>query len=160
MKFRISWILLAVSLAANLFFVSGYFYANELAGNLQKSPQARMEHLSKRLQLDESNKKALLEVRDSLVDKSIEFGNSRKQLMQGFWGQLNNREIDRQQLQSKLQQLSELELAHRAQIVSSVDGFLVQLNPGQRHRLLQLLDRRNLFNFLDKHSIRKSKQGG
>jgi uncharacterized membrane protein len=158
-NFRVSWILLAISLAGNLFFVSGYFYADKLVGNLQKSPQSRMDHLSKRLQLDEPNKKALLEVRDSLASKSIEFGSSRKELMQGFWAQLNDREIDREKLQSQLKQLSELELAHRTQIVESVDGFLEQLNPSQRHRLLQLLDRRDLFDFMNKHSVRKSKQG-
>jgi hypothetical protein len=158
-NFRVSWILLAISLAGNLFFVSGYFYADKLAGNLQKSPQARVEHLSKRLQLDGSNKQALLEVRDSLVDKSIEFGNSRNELMQGFWSQLNNREIKREKLQSQLQRLSELELAHRTHIVESVDGFMENLNPSQRQRLLQLLDRRNLFDFLNRHSIRKTNQG-
>jgi uncharacterized membrane protein len=156
-KIRLCWVLLAISLAGNLFFIGGYLYSNQMAGNLQRSPQARMEQLTKRLQLDETAKQALLQARDDLVQGSAQFNSSRTELMQGFWGQLNDRDIDRRQLQAQLQQLSELELAHRLQLMQRVDSFLQQLNPEQRQRLLKMLDRRNLFSYLDNHAQRKAK---
>jgi uncharacterized membrane protein len=156
-KIRLCWVLLAISLAGNLFFIGGYLYSNQMAGNLQKSPQARMEQLTKRLQLDDTAKQALLQARNDLVQESAQFNSSRTELMQGFWGQLNDRDLDRRQLQAQLQQLSELELAHRLQLMQRVDSFLQQLNPEQRQRLLKMLDRRNLFSYLDNHAQRKAK---
>jgi hypothetical protein len=159
-KSRTCWIFLALSLAGNLFFVGGYLYANKMVGTLQRSPEARMEQLAKRLQLDDATKQELIEARNSLAASGREFNRSRKELMNGFWSQLNDSSIERQQLETQLTQLGELELTHRLQVLEQVDGFLQQLNPEQQQRLLKLLDRRNLFNYLNNRSQQKPKRDG
>lgn len=159
MKSPLPWILLAISLAGNLFFIGGYLYGGRLVTGLEASPGTRLERLADRLELDAGQRRELHEASRALVSRAAEFSRSSRQQLQGFWRELARPEPDRQRLERQLQGLGKQELDYRRAVAIRIAGFMKHLQQKQRDELSRLLARRNLFRYLGNQAARQPRAG-
>lgn len=122
MKTKVLSILLAVSLAFNVFFTIGYFQAKKRM-QLAHSPQGRMELLAKRLNLDEEQYKNFQQRRRSMGSKR-----------QVFLDELIKAKPDRKLLES-----------FALERIALMQEFMRDLSPEQKQKFVELINKRFSF---------------
>ena len=119
MKTRILTILLAVSLAFNIFFTVGFFLAKKRM-QLAHSPQGRMELLAKKLNLDEEQYKNFQQRRQSMGGKRQAFldelikGKANKKLLKSF----------------------------ALEVLALMQEFMGDLSPEQKQKFVEIINKR------------------
>ncbi len=148
MRRKLPWILFALSLAANLFFVIGVGTTYVTERDLAKSPEQRIEFLADRLDLSEERRQDLRALRDALRQRWTGmrggFRNRRAELM----AEVARPDFDRERVLALLDRRAEQRRETLADTAEEVHAFLATLSPAQRQTLLDMARERGFLRTL------------
>ncbi len=142
MKGKLVWILLGVSLAANLFIAAGAlysYYGNDHRGWRSK---VSVEDVAERLALSPAQSAALQALRDKTRNRPRPSREEREQRRATFLAELDKPEFDR----ARVEALMAERMAGRQQrildIAEELHGYLATLDPEQRAGFLEMAKER------------------
>jgi Spy/CpxP family protein refolding chaperone len=148
MRPRLPWVLFAVSLAVNIFFVAGVTYGVFTKERLERSPEARLDFIAERLNLDAAQRQGLVELRESLRSRWGDRREQRDDLRAAMLAELGKPTFDREAM---LTLIDERHAQRRERIVESseqVHAYLWTLDPPQREQFLALARERGFWHGL------------
>ena len=142
MKAKLVWILLGVSLAANLFFAAGAVYA--LYGGEHRGWRAKVsvDDVAERLALSPAQRDALQALRDKAPDTPRPSREERDERRATFLAELAEPEFDR----ARVQALTVEHMTRRQERIlgraEALHGYLATLDPEQRAGFLEMAKER------------------
>ena len=142
---NLAWILLAVSLALNVFFAGGVVYSKVMSERIKATPAERAQFLAERFALTDQQ-------HDRLLAFQTAMGERRRTLRKGFretqvtlLAELTKPELDR----ARIAQLRQEQTAVRSALFEDFTGelhqFLATLSPEQKADFVAMLEERGLF---------------
>ena len=142
MKAKLVWVLLGVSLAANLFFAAGAIYS--LYGGEHRGWRAKVsvDDVAERLALSPAQRDALQALRDQAPDTPRPSREERDERRATFLSELAEPEFDR----SRVQDLMAAHVTRRQERIlgraEALHGYLATLDPEQRAGFLEMAKER------------------
>ncbi len=142
MKGKLVWILLGVSLAANLFFAAGALYSLYGGDHRGRPAAVSVDDVAERLALDPAQRDALQALRDEARNRPRPSREEREQRRATFLAELDKPEFDR----ARVEALMAERMAGRQQrilgIAEELHGYLATLAPEQRAGFLEMAKER------------------
>ena len=142
MKGKLVWILLGVSLAANLFFAAGAlysFYGGEHRGWRAK---VSVDEVAERLDLSPAQRDALQALRDQARNRPRPSREERAARRAGFLANLAAPEFDRAQMQAMMEERRAGRQDRFLGRAEALHGYLATLDPEQRAGFLEMAKER------------------
>ena len=136
MKNRLAWFLFAVSLAANVFFAAGVGYTVYQDRRAADSPQARVDLVAERLDLDEAQHESLGLLRERSAIRLPGLLQADRPVRAAILKQLTQAEFDRDLILNMLVERDEERRPYFAEYAEDLHGFLITLTSGQREKFL------------------------
>ncbi|MCZ6605303.1 MAG: periplasmic heavy metal sensor [Alphaproteobacteria bacterium] len=152
MKKNIAWILLGVSLTANVFFAGGMIYAKGKADS-RFGPGFR-HHVGERLGgparlgLSEEQREAFRGLLGEVRGRAEAFRDQMRPTMEAFRAELDRPDPDAGKLADLLLEISDSRHEMQTAIVGEMEVFMTQLEPGQRRLFVQFARRTPIFRIL------------
>jgi len=138
MRRGLPWLLLALSLALNLFFVAGTLYTGGLAAGSE-------DEVAAQLNLDEAQEGDLAALRQRTLERREARRNDRGRSTEDLLATLSQAEFDGAALKAQLMENNESWNSYMVETYEDLHGFMAGLEPAQRAKLLELAkDRRFL----------------
>lgn len=150
------WVLLALSLALNVFFVGGNVYTRMLVERLDKSPDERARLLAERLTLDARQRDAFGSLRAKVRARSEKYRGASRNSAARIWAEIRKDKPNQRVINRNLRVLSKNRLAFQMQASAIAIDFLARLDRQQKERFLTLAKQRN---FLGSRLLRQTKGG-
>jgi uncharacterized membrane protein len=138
MSARLPWFLLAVSLAANLFFGAGVAYTVYQERRVAASPEARVDVVAERLGLDDKQHQALMLLRERAEYRRPGLKQAEAPVRAEILKQVAQPEFDRELVLEMLAQRDEERRPYLTEYAEDLHGFLVTLNDDQRRQFLEM----------------------
>ncbi|MFQ6017334.1 MAG: Spy/CpxP family protein refolding chaperone [Kiloniellaceae bacterium] len=138
MRAKLPWILLAVSLALNVFFIAGVAYTKYTKGQLSETPERRIDFVAQRLALTEEQRQGLLALRERASKRRHEIRGPRNRLRAALLAELDKPAFDRDRVLVLLAEGSERRRAHFADLAAELHAYLATLSPRQREAFLAM----------------------
>jgi len=142
MKGKLVWILLGVSLAANLFFAAGAlysFYGGEHRGWRAK---VSVDDVVERLALSPAQREALQALRDKARDRPRPSREERAERRAAFLANLAEPEFDRARMQALMVERMAVRQERILDRAEALHGYLATLDPKQRAGFLEMAKER------------------
>ncbi len=150
------WVLLALSLTLNVFFVGGNVYTRMLVERVGKSPDERARIVAQRLTLDAKQVDAFGTLRAKVRSRSLKYRNASRGSAARIWAEIRKDKPNQRVIDRNLRVLSKNRLAFQMQASAIAIDFLARLDREQKERFLALAKQRN---FLGSRLLRKVKGG-
>ncbi len=150
------WVLLALSLALNVFFVGGNVYTRMLVERIGASPDERARILAQRLALDAKQRDAFGSLRAKVRARSEKYRGASRNSAARIWAEIGKNRPNQRIINRNLRVLSKNRLAFQMQASAIAIDFLARLDRQQKERFLALAKQRN---FLGSRLLRKAKVG-
>ncbi len=142
MKGKLIWILLGVSLAANLFFAAGALYSFYGGDDRGRYAAVSIDEVAERLDLSPAQRDGLQALRDRAGNRPRPSREEYQQRRAAFHAELAKPEFDR----ARLQALMAERMAGRQERIlgraEALHGYLATLDPEQRAGFLELAKER------------------
>ncbi len=142
MKGKLIWVLLGISLAANLFIAAGALYSYYGGGHRGWHAKLGVEDVAERLELSPAQSAALQTLRDQARDRPRPSREEREARRATFLAELGKPEFDR----ARMQDLMAERMAGRQErilgIAEELHGYLATLAPEQRAGFLEMAKER------------------
>jgi hypothetical protein len=135
---HLSWLLLALSLLFNVFFLAGYFQAR--SAPVETAP-ANAETVAHELNLDEKQAAVLSGCRASLGEEAPVYHNALALVAQEYRRELGSDEPDPTRLAELVEQEAEIHLQWRLAATDRLVQFIGSLRPEQRQHLVEASSR-------------------
>jgi len=153
---KLPWVLFAVSLALNVFFVGGVGYSWLTTGRLVESPDARLDTVAEQLALNESEKQGLIELRGRLREVWSAMRSQNGGVRAEALEELASAEFDREKVLRLTRQRYELRSTTIVDSMEQLHGYLSTLSPEQRSQFVDMAqDRRFFRNLFGRSRTRK-----
>ncbi len=142
MKAKLVWILLGVSLAANLFFAAGAVYS--LYGGEHRGWRAKVsvDAVAERLALSPAQREALQALRDQAPDTPRPSREERDERRASFLSELAEPEFDRARVQALMVERMTRRQDRILGRAEALHGYLATLDPEQRAGFLEMAQER------------------
>ena len=142
MKAKLVWVLLGVSLAANLFFAAGALYAFYGGEHRGWRTKVSVDDVAERLALSPAQRDALQALRDQAPDRPRSSREERAERRATFLAELAEPEFDR----ARVQALMAAHMTRRQERIlgraGALHGYLATLDPEQRAGFLEMAKER------------------
>ena len=142
---NLAWILLAVSVALNIFFAGGVVYSKVMSERLRASPAERAQFLADRFALSDQQHDRLLAFQTAMGERRGTLRKGFREARVAFLAELAKPELDR----ARIAQLSQERTAVRSALFEDFTGelhqFLATLSPEQKADFVAMLEERGLF---------------
>ncbi len=142
MKGKLVWVLLGVSLAANLFFAAGAIYAFYGGEHRGWRAKVSVDAVAERLDLSPAQRDGLQALRDTARDRLRPSREARAERRAAFLANLAEPEFDR----ARMQALMAERMAGRQERIlgraEALHGYLAPLGPEQRAGFLEMAKER------------------
>ena len=143
MRRYLPWILLAVSVALNVFFVGGHVYARRMAESQVEPEAAGPAHPAfARLGLTPEQRENLMKLRGKARERTKANRPIDRELGLALLDELMKPSRDAQAVDALLRQLAERRAAHVRPAIEELAGFLATLSPEQRARVREVAELR------------------
>jgi Spy/CpxP family protein refolding chaperone len=159
MRGKLLWVLLAVSLAANVFFAAGVVYTLYTKDRLAGSPEQRIEFVADRLDLNAQQRAGLLALRERAQARFSEVRGDRGQLRDQILTELAKPEFDPARIKALLAQSSAQREPMFLETAKDMHGFLVTLSPEQRETFLTMARERGFLRAIFGSRRREARAG-
>jgi len=131
----LTWVVLAVSVALNVFFLVGYYRAVVLAERVE-TPVGTTEVIAERLGLDSGQRAIFDRVRAEARADARSFSAEASATVNAFWAEMITEAPDPALLERYLAQSAERNLAFNRVITKRMRTFLAALTPAQRREFV------------------------
>ncbi len=141
------WVLLALSVALNVFFVGGHVYTRVLIDRVTSShakPHAGRS-LSARLKLTAAQRKSFGELRRKMRERRREYRRASRDESRQLWRAIGDPDAKSDAIDKHLKTLADNRLGFNRDAAEYMRAFVLVLNKDQRKRFLRRARRRNLF---------------
>jgi Spy/CpxP family protein refolding chaperone len=140
-KTWLPWILLALSLVLNIFFIAGFFWTRH-AMAMWHDPDERLEMMADRLDLNQSQRGQLQKVIEEMRSKGLARMEDRRALRREIVDMALQPNPDRAAIASRIEEASRQRVQAMNDMLDAVLPFLASLSPEQRGKLKDLMDQR------------------
>ncbi len=141
MKTWLPWILLAVSLALNIFLVAGFFWSRS-AITLWRDPEARFEMMADRLDLTEPQRTDLRRIVGALKEHGGMAFEAHREVRREILEMALRPNPDRAAILARIEEVTRNRMQAMAEMLDLTLPFLASLTPQQRSKLKELLEQR------------------
>jgi uncharacterized membrane protein len=142
---NLAWILLAVSLALNVFFAGGVIYSKVTAERLGASPAERTQFLAERFALSDQQRDRLLAFQTAMGERRGTLRDGFRKSRSALLAELTKPDLDR----TRIAQLRQDQTAVRSALFEDFTGelhqFLATLTPEQKADFVAMLEEHGLF---------------
>lgn len=145
MRARLPWILLAVSVALNIFFLGGAFWVRMHHGPHGEpggDPERRISAISKELSLNETQRGALERFVRSARQGGRQLREKNEPVIQQSWRELAKDNPDDAVIERGFAEATANRQAYQMEVSRSMRQFLATLSPDQREKFLATLQER------------------
>jgi len=143
------WVLFALSLSLNVFFIGGHVYTraqvdaqrgNQAAGGATgKPPAARSTGISvRRLGLDVAQRGDFRNFRSDLRERGQNFRTGTRKHAQRLWAELEKKRPSKKVIDRSLRRIYDRGLAYQRRAAAQAVAFMAKLDANQKARFLQL----------------------
>ena len=136
---RLPWVLFALSLALNVFFIGGALYYRATAEQLRNSSDDRIEALAEQLSLDESQRQGLLTLREELGAMRRSWREAREPRLEVMWQVLAEESYDRERMAELIAAGGEERVERLVTMGEMLHSYMASLKPEQREEFLELM---------------------
>jgi len=133
------WILFALSLTLNVFFLGGYYYKRLLDQQLSASDVERSRYIAEELHFTPEQRQRFQEMRQSSRERARETFRSNRPLIDGLWHEIEKPEPDPAQLDGYIDRLTAGRAAFQREQMHELLAFAKALDESQRVRFLELV---------------------
>ncbi len=138
MRIKLIWVLLAASVAANVFFVAGALYTFYGKDDWRAGPGATVDSVAERLALSPEQRDGLLTLRDKARKGREGMREGRKQRRAAFLDELGKPSFDRDRVLALMEARSAERRARIVDVVQDLHAYLATLSPEQRQEFLAM----------------------
>ena len=142
MRIGLPWLLLALSLALNLFVVAGVVYSKTLVGSDETSPERRMTAVVERLGLNAEQRDQLVALRERTVARREQMREGHGRLREVFIATLQAPSYDREAFVARMAERNAARREFFAETMGELHGFLAGLTPEQKAAFLEMAQER------------------
>lgn len=141
-KARLPWVLLAVSLALNLFFAGGVVYMKLMAERVTGGSDQRLEAVVERLDLSADRRAGLEALRAQVQQRMATLREERQESRKGMLAELARPELDRARLGELMHQGTAARAALFEELLVDLHAYLGTLSGEQRRAFLEMAEER------------------
>lgn len=138
MRARLPWVLLTVSLAANLFFAAGVAYTVYTERRVAESVEARVDLVADRLGLSEAQREALSLLRERAALRRDGMRDRSAPMRRAILDQVAAPDFDRARVLALLDDWGGERRLYFAEFAEDLHDFVRTLDAGQRERFLAM----------------------
>ncbi len=132
------WVLLALSLALNAFFVGGHLYTETQLAEAEESAVERTRLVAERLELDPAQTAAFRTMRSRIEAARVDYGSAGSRHAEVIWGELAEPEPDMAAIDEHLERFWDARKTLLETNLSAARDFLDRLSPEQRREFISL----------------------
>lgn len=151
MRLAIPWLLLAASVALNVFFFAGYWVAQlereAPAAEAALGEPRPLQALAKRMNLTPDQTQRLVELAQRLGERRARLSEEGRALNDAFWDELARPRPRREQIEELIRQANRVQFRFQRQAMVDVAAFLREVNVRQRRAFVAALRGRGTFPF-------------
>jgi Spy/CpxP family protein refolding chaperone len=136
MRNKLFWILLAASVALNVFFVAGVVYSEYFAPGPGERAERRIAEIGERLELTEAQVGELMALRQRARDRRGATREGRQEMRARFIEELGKPEFDRDEVIRLMEERWRGRQARFADMAAELHAYLATLSPQQRQQFL------------------------
>ena len=136
------WILFALSLTLNVFFLGGYYYKRTLDQRLAGNDQERTRYVAEELHFDDGTRQRFQDFRQRARERGRETFRSNRAVIDGLWREIEKPNPDQAQLDGYIEKLTASRLALQREQMHDLLSFAKTLDGPQRVAFLELVRQR------------------
>lgn len=131
------WVLLALSVALNAFFIGGHVYTRSLSHRLDGPAEARTSALVKKLELNDQQRTAFRDSRRAVGTKLRELRGDARPHVNKLWDEMTKAEPDEATIDGELKAIGDMRLGFERSALASTRVFMKSLTPDQRREFAE-----------------------
>ncbi len=139
---NLAWILLAVSVALNIFFAGGVVYSKMTAERLKDSPERRIDFVAEQLNLSDSQREGLIALRTKVGERWRAGREKRGNLSGTLMAELAKPELDMERLEALIRGRSDRSVGRFQELARDLHAYLATLSPEQREQFVAMAEKR------------------
>jgi uncharacterized membrane protein len=139
---RLLWVLLALSLALNLFFIGGVFWLRTEASRMQLPPAERFEMVARQLTLDPGQRAAFDKFIGAMRMRTRHLHENNQPLIEELWAELAKPKPDDALIDHNLDEAANNRHAYQVDTSRALRAFLAVLSDQQRQTFVELAKNR------------------
>jgi uncharacterized membrane protein len=139
---RLTLVLLALSLALNVFFIGGVFWLKSQAMRAQMSPPERARLVARQLSLDDTQRAAFDQFIKTARQRTRELHETSTPLIEQAWGELAKPNPDEALLDRLAAESADNRRRYQVDLGHALRSFLATLSDEQRRTFVELLRQR------------------
>jgi Spy/CpxP family protein refolding chaperone len=139
---RLLWVLLALSLALNLFFIGGVFWLRTEASHMQLAPAERFEMVARQLSLDATQRAAFDKFINMMRMRTRHLRENNMPLIEETWSELAKAKPDDALIEHNLDEAASNRHAYQLDASRALRAFLAVLSDEQRQTFVSLVKNR------------------
>src|SRR5271154_74906 len=133
------WILFALSLTLNVFFLGGYYYKRVLDQRLAGNEQERSRYIAEELHFTPEQREHFQEMRQESRERAREMFRANRPLIDSLWREIEKPAPDPAQLDGYVDRLTTNRAAFQREQMHDLLGFAKTLDESQRIQFLELV---------------------
>ncbi len=135
-------VVLALSLALNLFFVVGALWIRVHAPAAPITPEQRLEQMGTELGLDAQQRRAFADYSHTMRQRLQAMHQAMRPLISQAWSEVAKPQADETKVMQLLDQAGQTRRAFAGQLTTTTLSFLATLSPEQRSKFVELAQHR------------------
>ena len=139
LRASLPWVLFALSLTLNVFFLGGYYYKRALDQRLTGNEQERGRYVVEQLRFDPDQRQRFQEMRQRARERQRETQRANRAVIDSLWREIEKAEPDAKQLDGYIERLTSNRLASQREQMNEVLRFAKTLEGRQRVEFLELV---------------------
>jgi Spy/CpxP family protein refolding chaperone len=139
LRTSLPWILLALSLTLNVFFLGGYYYKRNLDQRLAGNEQERSRYIVEKLKFTPEQRQRFQELRQRSRERGRETFRTNRPIIDSMWHEIEQPDPNQAQLDSHIDRLTANRLALQREQMHDLVAFAKGLDESQRVEFLELV---------------------
>jgi Spy/CpxP family protein refolding chaperone len=140
-KTWVPWVLLAVSLALNLFLVAGFFWTRSAIA-MWRDPDARFEMVADRLELTDPQRAQFREAMEAMKSRGFGRRQEHREMRREIVDMALQPNPDRAAIVARIEEITRERMQGMTEALDTMLPFLASLTPEQRAELKELIEER------------------
>ena len=141
-RLRLPWVLLALSLALNLFFIGGAMWARMHGPPSLMNPAHRAEAAARELQLNDAQRAAFEQFVRTIRMRARQLRELNRPIVEQAWRELAKPKPDEAMLTRLFDEATANRRSTQGEVTAALRHFLQTLAPEQRERYIEMMLRR------------------
>jgi len=139
LRASLPWILFALSVTLNVFFLGGYYYKRTFDQRLLANEQARVRYVMDQLHFDPEQRDRFKAFRDHTHEHAHAMFRANRPIIDNLWREIEKPQPDTAQLDDYINTLTANRLAFQRGQMHDLVAFAQTLEPKQRVEFLELV---------------------